>query len=304
MYYYFKLQGLRLQRWCEDFGLPWPVVMVLVLGLFLLGSVALFIKVEQAGWVYLLLAYSMLSYGDLPKQNQRLKLLFITSDYYRIKLIETGLKAMPFVLFSFYKEEIFVGTALIVLVFLRVFWSSRTMTIPILPTPFKRWAYEFVIGCRKYFLLILLLWFVVLKSVQVDNANLGLVCLGFLSMLSASFYLPIEPIRIVWQHILKPKEFLKIKLGFAVLCQTCFLAPVVVLLLIFFPTYYWATAVLTVIGLLMVITAILAKYSKYPKDIGVLQAFIMGFSFVLPFFLPVALWIFWKQAKQKLQTIL
>ncbi len=303
--YYFKLQWKRLLRWSEDFGLPFPFLAILSLGLFLIGSIMVFYKIEQATWVYLLLAFAFMGAGRRSEAiEKRLRLLYGSSDYLFIKFVEISLKALPFVLFAVYQKEIYLALGILGLGLIQVLFRKKSRAVPVLPTPFKRWAFEFVIGFRKYFLLIMLLYLLIAIAVRVNNANLGLVILGFLSCLSAAFYIPVEPIRIVWQHNLTPNQFLCRKIGYALLCQFLYLIPAIIILAFLFPDFHWAVFIIAMMATLILITVVLAKYSSYPREIGVLQSFIMALSLGLPVLLPFVWWIFFRQSKRRLDVIL
>jgi len=303
--YYFKLQTQRLLRRSEDFGLPFPFLVMLLLGLFLIGSVMVFYKIEQATWAYLLIAFSIMGAGRRSEAlDKSIRILYVSADYLRIRVVEVGLKALPFIMFALYQREVYLALGILGLAVLQILFRQKSWTLPILSTPFKRWAFEFVIGFRKYFFLIVLLYLLMAKAVQVGNAQLGLVCMGLLCCLSSAFYLPVEPIRIVWQHNLSPTQFLKRKLAYALLCQLIYVLPVSIVLFFYFPNFRLAVCGIGVMTALVLITVVLAKYSSYPREIGVLQSFIMAFSVGLPLLLPFVWWIFFRQSRRRLEVIL
>jgi hypothetical protein len=174
----------------------------------------------------------------------------------------------------------------------------------VLPTPFKRLPFEFIIGFRKSILFIILIYFVIFKAVQVDNYNLGIVSLGFLYLIFMSFYLKPEPSSFVWIFSNNVISFLKRKIIFALSCATLLSAPGLIAISIFFPHRFIISLAVCLVGMIFLISMILAKYSAFPKEMNLAQGILYGLSLWFPPMLLIVIPIFYKQSKRNLKPIL
>ena len=213
MKYYFSLQFTRTKRWFEELGLdPWLGMAISVV-LFIIGSHFLFVKTELASWIYILLAGSIVANFSEKQRNDQLRLLYNKATRLKVRLIENGIVVLPYLLFLLYKGGyLFVVGLMVVAILLALFDFRKTATW-VLPTPFRRFPFEFIVGFRKSYFIILLIYFLIGKAIQVDNFNLGVVSFGVLFLICMSFYLKPEPSYFVWVHADSPDSFLNLRVG-------------------------------------------------------------------------------------------
>jgi hypothetical protein len=112
-----------------------------------------------------------------------------------------------------------------------------------------------------------------------------------------------EPKLYVWIHAMTPKKFIVHKLKTAVLQILILSFPILITLVIVYPSHYLIGFVVLALGLLYLITAVLFKYAYYPK-LSIVQE--MGYLICLltPPILPIVVPLLYIRTKQNLNTIL
>ncbi len=128
--------------------------------------------------------------------------------------------------------------------------------------------------------------------------------MGFMFLLSMSFYAMPEDELFVWINVNSPKVFLLKKISTAIFCASLLTAPALIALLIAFPQFYLAAVFIFIAGYIILITMILAKYAAFPKEINLPQALILGFSFMFPPLLIYTIPKFYNKACKQLQPLL
>ncbi len=301
MSYYFTLQWRRYSRWIKEQGInPW-------LGLFLLGigfivcSKLLFYKLEVASWVYLGCLFYAVGILSGKERNDKLKMLSQKGIYRKWRVIENVIVGSPFVIYLVYERAIWEAVIGFVLMLGLSQLNGRIWRMRTIPSPFGRIPFEGIVGFRRTIILFILYYFLLIKSIQVDNVNLGLVVLVFTFATQLSFYLKPEHENFVWIFSLSRNQFIKHKWKHAILVATVLSIPFAVILSCFYPTYLaWIFAV-SFIGYAWIIFAVLTKYASFPKEMNVIQGFIFAFSIILfplmIFFIP----LFYRRALRKLE---
>src|SRR5690606_1791957 len=114
------------------------------------------------------------------------------------------------------------------------FLSFRTFGRSI-PTPFTKQPFEFIIGFRRSYLLLLVLYVLAGIGFYVCNPNLVLFCLACIALICICYYLLPEPIFYLWNDHHTAKGFLMRKFGRGIL--HCLLLTLLLLLIfvLFFP---------------------------------------------------------------------
>ena len=304
MQYYFNLQFTRIKRWFDAVGLNPLVGVIVSLLLFCLVSFFLFRKTEFASWIYSLLAISTVIKLSDSQRNTQLKLIFNKESRFRVRLIENSLVVIPFLLYLLYEGQIVFSIGLLVITGVLVLIDFRKSTNWILPTPFKRIPFENIAGFRKSILVILLAYFIVIKAIEVDNYNLGVVIFGSIFLIVMSFYAKPEPSYFVWVFADKPVSFLRRKLLDAWICSSVLVTPAFICLLIFFPDRFAISIAVLLVGLVFISSMVLAKYSAFPKEINLPQGILFALSLWFPPMLLFVVPIFYQQSKRSLEKIL
>jgi len=302
--YYLTLQFTRLQRRLRELGVH-PVLGI-TLGVLVFGLLSkyLFYQVAAAKWMYTLAAlYIILSLGD-SQRVRPLKTLFNKAEYLKLRLFENVALAIPFVCYLVYEAEFWLALGLAVSAMLMIFLGGLGAIGNVIPTPFGKTPFENIIGFRKSFLLIGVIYFVLVKAIQVGNFNLSVACLGAVFFLMISFQMKPEPLHFVWIFSCDETTFLKRKLITAASCATLLAAPALLVLGIVFPGQIILSLLVFFVGQFFLLSMVLAKYSAYPNEMNVPQGILYALSLWFPPMLLVVCVLFYRKAKRNLKPIL
>ncbi len=300
MKYYFVLQRRRIERKLIEFGLVPILGIALVVLSFVLFSIMLFSKTEYADWIMSLTGlYFVFNLGEFGR-NEHLKSIFSTSNYHRIRILENTILTLPFALFLLVMKSYYLSLGLLLfaplLARIRIkktlSWSS--------PTPFKRFPFEFIVGFRRSYWVLILSYFLCFKSIDVGNFNLGIFALGLVFLISMSFYLKPEKEFFVWIYSCSVEVFLRKKIWTSIIGSSILSIPTLIMLFAFFPENALPLVGVQLLGYLFVISIILAKYSVYPNEMSLPQAILYGLSLWFPPMFLVVLPLFYKKSKAKL----
>jgi len=302
--FYFNIQYKRLKRWFEKIGLNPILAIFLFILFFLFASKFLFYKSDFAKWIYLIFAVSMLFKLGERSRNKQLKIIFSKDLYLKVRLIENAFIMLPFLIFLAHEQEYLLALGLLVIsLFLALVNIKLSLNRQIL-TPFKRFPFEFIVGFRKTFFFIFLIYFICFKSIQVGNYNLGVFALGLLFLTAMSYYLNPEDKYFVWIFAEKSPVFLKRKMLTSFICASMLSTPVLISLLITFPENLLTTLAVYLLAYVFLSSIIVAKYSAYPHEINLPQGILYALSLWFPPMLLIVIPIFYKQSKRNLRMIL
>lgn len=304
MKYYFLLQYRRLDRKIRELGVPPWIGFVIGALLFVGASKYLYVKTEFANWIYAFFGLSAVVTMGNNQRNDQLHAIFQKQDYLRIRLIENTLAALPFAIYLLYEGDFRFAFGLCLLGVVSAFINFRFRSYLALPTPFRSFPYEFIAGFRRTFWLILLSYFLVAKAIQVDNFNLGLFALALLFFNGMSYYAQPEDEYFVWIYATDAAGFIRRKLRIALICGSILTAPICITLLFLFPERIWLVLGLQLLGTIFLLSMILAKYSAYPREISLPQAFLYGLSLWFPPMLLIVLPIFYRRSRKQLKSLL
>ena len=304
MLMYFRLQFRMLNRQISDFGL-FPVVgMVIAAALFVVFSLYLFYRLEDAAVLYVAIGLFAVSPLSNLERTSFLQLCFSQSDYYRVRLVENALVSAPFVLFLGCKQQWVHGLVLGVLaVVSSLFRYGNTWNVR-LTTPFYQHPFEFIIGFRSFLLLILGAYLLTVIAIVVGNFNLGVFALLVLLFCGMAFYSMVENSFYVWVFAASPRDFLWDKINISARHSLILCAPVLIALLIFFTQYWYVLGLVQLFGMLLVITGLLAKYSTFPLEMSLPKAILVGLTIALPPILVLVIPFLYRQSLKNLQVTL
>lgn len=264
----------------------------------------LFYKTGYAKWIYTFFAITFISQLGHRHRNNKLRQLFPAKDALAIRVIENAIVACPFILFLVYRSEYLLSAGLTLAALLMALIRINYNLGKALPTPFRKYPFENIVGFRKNVLVIGLLYFLICKAVQVDNYNLGAVSLGAIFLLMMSFHWAPEQKYYVWLHNDNPQRFLRRKILTSIICSIILIAPAFILLSFSFSDRILISLLIIAVGIIFLSSMILAKYSAYPNEINLPQAILYGLSLWLPPMLLVVIPVFYKQSVRKLNQIL
>jgi len=304
LYHYWSLQWLRVQRWFESKGIDVVLGISLATIFFVGSSIMLFHSNSFAPWIDLAAAGSfLLRMGD-RQRTDRLQRIFSYRHFRQIRLSENLLVASPFTVFLLLQQFYVFTIILLIGASAMSLMSSKLAIQKVIPTPFKKLPFEPIIGFRKTYLVILGIFFLIAKAIQVGNYNLGIVSYGASFLLVMLYYSKPEPKYFVWIFEQSSKGFLKSKLAQCLLAAAVITSPILIALLITFPSMLTVNIVVTALGYFILSSMIFAKYSAFPSEISILEGllYVIGLSF--PPLLLIIIPIFYRKSLRNLNPIL
>ncbi|MBK9016330.1 MAG: ABC transporter permease [Saprospiraceae bacterium] len=293
-----------LNRHISDFGLN-PAVGIALLPILFLGlSYYLFAKTEFAEYLYVFLCASLLSNLSEAGRNDFIKTCFSDKDYRRIRVLENVILVIPFVAFLLFKGCIISTTILLLLAGILAFMTFGNKFNYTIPTPFYRRPFEFIVGFRKTFWLVLIAYIMAYMGIVVGNFNLGLFSLMLVFFNCMYFYAYPENAYYVWIFKASPKRFLVDKIKTALLFSTILSLPIMIGHLFFYTDKFNIILGLQCLGYMYLLAAVLAKYSAFPAEVSLPQAFLFAFGIVFPPALLAIIPYFYIQSIKSLKEIL
>ncbi|WP_428225405.1 ABC transporter permease [Flavobacterium sp.] len=230
--------------------------------------------------------------------------MYFNSTFYGIRCLENIAIGLPFFLFLITKEKYVESVFALVIPALLTFINLNYKTSWVIPTPFSKQPFEFMVGFRKSFPLLLLLFSLGFIALKVNNLNLGIATIVFIQLISGSFYTKVENPYFVWIHEATPKNFLIAKLKKGIKNQFLLTLPNLLLISCYFYQNLDEIALFYAIGSLFFVTNILMKYASFPNEIGLPQIILLGISLYMPPLLFLFIPYFYKEAILKLKIYL
>lgn len=303
--YYLQLQYQRWNRAWEEWGIP-PLVGYVVLVLFWgIGSAALFARTAYAPWLYLVIAG--IGWGRLSEQHRvdEIERLFGQPNSRYLRFVEQILWTLPFGSYLLYQGAWQWALGALLGAVVGAFIKRRGWRAGALPTPFGRYPFEFAVGARQSIWMLLLLYILLLKGVQVENGNLSAVSLGGLWVLICGFYTKPEPLTYVWWHRQSARHFIAYKLSIAIGYSLLLTAPAIgILVWQFGSAYLWALLGISVSGSFFIVLVLLGKYTVFPEPMGIPHLIWLVLCISFPPLLLVLLVVFYRRACANLETLL
>lgn len=304
MKYYFMLQYQRTIRLLKELGIHPLLALFLCVIAFVGGSKFLFYKTETASWIYVFLTIVVLLNLGNKERNDRLKPIFNKKDFLLIRILENGLFLIPFIIYLFYEKAFLFALGLIPISLGLALLTNLPRLQRTIPTPFRKFPFEFIVGFRKTAFFIFLIYLLAIKAIEVYNYNLGLFSLAVLFFTTMGFYSKPEEEYYCWIFAMGPKEFLLKKIRDGLICSSIMTLPLFMGLLGFYPDKIWITIVIQLLGYIYLSSMILAKYSAFPGGLNIVHGIFYALSIIFPPLLLVIIPIFYFQAKRRLTIIL
>lgn len=291
-------------RKISDFGvhpiIGYPLLAAVFVGL----SIVLFHVTDLAHYIYVFIAFYFVSKPSDRKRNDFLEICFDAANLRRIRIVENLLIVFPFAMFLFYKSHSVLIPVLLLLSASAAFVNIKTSFNFVLPTPFHKRPFEFIVGFRKTFYVFITAYVLTGIAVAVNNFNLGVFALASVFFCLLSYYIKPENEYYVWIFGMKPGRFLFDKIKTAVLYASFLSGPVLLALSIFYIEHIGVLLLVMLLGYTYLITVVLVKYSSYPEDVEIFPAVVMCVGFLVPPALAVIIPFFADRAKTKLKEIL
>ena len=288
---YLKLQYNLLTRHFTATGLPLVIAPILLLGASYLVYYLLLQYPVFGSYAILLGNFQLLFLLTEKNRNDFLKNTFNKKDFYTIRLLENVLVTLPSIALllsqSLWLYAFILGLLAVVFAFLtfKAFGKS-------IPTPFTKKPFEFIIGFRRSYLLLLVLYLLAAIGCYVANPNLVLFCAVGIALTCVLYYQLPEPIFYLWNSQDTPTRFLLRKFRRGLLQCFLFVLPLLLIYTVIFSSA-WINAFIVLGGICFLIPfAITLKYVAYPREINFPEGFalVLCFSFyplifaLLPFY--------------------
>lgn len=294
-----------LKRQLTDFGIhPLFLGFVIIIAAFLGFSIFLFSRSHYANYIYVLISLSVVFKYSEINRNDFLKFNFSKANYFKIRILENVLTALPFVIFLCVKKEIYPALLLILLAAAVILINSKKSFSFTLPTPFYRRPFEFIAGFRTSVIAFIAAYFITAMSIIHQNFHLGICSLLFVFLICLSFYNEPEDVFYVWVHKLKVNGFLFNKMKTAIIFSTLISMPVTIALLLFFKTDILLILAFQFLGYMYLLTMVLAKYASFPQKMNLPQGILLVLSITMPPVLLVVIPFFYFQSQKQLKDIL
>ena len=293
-----------LQRHLIEFGVQ-PIIGMILISLVFIGlSIFLYTRTIYAGFIYAFFALVLVSRSSEVQRNNVLKLCFGQTDYKIVRLIENGILALPFAIFLLVKNDVLISVAVLILALALSLINIENRFAYVTPTPFYKRPFEFIVGFRKTFIVILFAYSLMLISISVDNFNLGVFSLAVVILTSMTYYSNMEHTYFVWIFNRSPKEFLIEKIKTAWWHMTVLCIPILLGLGYFNVERMYILAIIMIVGFLYLAAIVLAKYAGCPDKISFPQGILLACGLWFPPLLLGIIPYFYQRSIKQLQLTL
>jgi hypothetical protein len=235
-----------------------------------------------AQYVYPILSLSLLNILGNVNRNEFLKNCYTIQKYKRIRFLENIIFATPFIIYLLFKQEFIIAALLFLIAGLLSLFNKINNFQFVIPTPFYKNPYEFIVGFRKAYALFLLSYVLTFISIYVGNFNLGVFALILVVLTCLNFYSKPEPINYLWVHAQTPKGFINNKIRVATFYFLILTAPIILSLSIFDIEKAYLLLIFNVFGILSIVVSLLGKYAFYPSEVNLAQGMLIGVSLIFP----------------------
>ncbi len=304
MRYHLMLQLSIISRKIKEAGIKPILGYLLAIGLFIVMSELLFHATGFAKYIVCLAALALIFRLNERDRSDFLLSNFGCSGMKKIRIIENITLCAPFITILIIKTHFTESAILLILGIIAAVTPIRTNFYFTIPTPFSRSPFEFTVGFRKTFLLFLFTYFLAIIAIKVNNPNLGLFAMITTFIIPWSYYTKPEDDFYIWVHSDTPNRFLFRKLAIASINVSILSLPILTALLIFFHERHSLILLLFFAGLIFQHTVILAKYSAFPREIGLVEAIFLVLSIYFPPLLLAIIPFFYIKSINKLKLLL
>ena len=285
-----------------------PIVgylLALLIALVFVGVSVLLLSSKSVYAPYIYAFGSLLFISKLSeiRRNDFLRICFGNKQYRKVRIFENLIVALPFVIFLVYKQHFYLTILLLAITMLIALLSFKATYNITIPTPFYKKPFEFTVGFRNSFFMFFIAYGLAIIAVAVDNFNLGVFALGLIFLTILGYYLKPENEYFVWSFGCTASNFLLAKIKTALMFSFCLCLPVLILLSVFYFDHIGALLACTFLGFLYLSTLILAKYSAYPEEMGIMQGVIFAIG-LFPPMLIVVIPLFASQSVNRLKVFL
>ncbi|MFP5471359.1 MAG: hypothetical protein ACLGGV_07160 [Bacteroidia bacterium] len=172
-------------------------------------------------------------------------------------------------------------------------------------TPFIKFAFEFIIGFRKTYFFILLIYLIFTVSILNNNYYVGIFSVIMLFECIVLYQISyLEPKYFLLNFYYTPAEFLLFKIKTSIYQSIILIIIPAIFLSIIFPNTIAPTLIVVTIGFFVVILSVIMRYSFYPDKMNSSVIAVIMISEWIPPSLVYLIPIMYSRAKINLKNIL
>ncbi|WP_306641117.1 hypothetical protein [Sanyastnella coralliicola] len=261
----------------------------------------------QTAWAGLFMVLFGVYFQSLLMSTQRtefLELHFGKRQRQRIRLLENSLVGLPFLIVLLASAEWLLCLLFVAVTCVTSFFSFQQVYVRSIPTPFGKSPYEFVVGFRRIWWVLMVAGVLLAIGIGVDNPNLAVSSVVAIQLAIASFYSTPEPDFFVWNSNRSWSAFLKWKLGVMLKNTSLLIAPFSLVFLLVYPENWWVWGIICAVGILLIALVVLAKYAAFPYAISLPHAVIIALCVSFPPLIPLAAAFLSANARKSLKRYL
>jgi hypothetical protein len=304
MRFYFKLQYKRFYRNAKDNNSSLLIAALITLILVSLLSSLIIQRFEYGSEIVAIIPLGLVTMLNSKKHLYFLNLHFQKMEILKIRWIENLIICVPFGIILSAHLEFYFALILIAGGSLLAITPPFPGESKVIPTPFYKKPFEFIIGFRKNWAVLIGLYTVATIGLMVDNYNLALVTL-FLCLLSfMRYFSEEEPQEWIWVYNKSASAFLKTKIIQSLLQSLILASPILLSLLILHPPNWPITLAALAFGLLIVILSLLVKYAFYPDVNSIVGGIYIAMSLLVPPIVLISIPYFYGIAKKNQNELL
>jgi hypothetical protein len=279
---YFQIQWNIIRRHIEDAGLNITLALILALISFTGLSVILFSQYLYAEYLFIIIPiFLAIRLGEI-KRIEFIKICYGNRKFHLIRFFENSFVSIPFLVVLLINQSYWLSMILVLIISVFTLFKQKSNFHFIVPTPFQKFPFEFIVGFRKTFIAIGMIYALTIISIKFDNYNLGLLSLGLSLLCSLSYYSFMEDEVYVWSYKENPRSFLFKKIRVAVFCNSLLYFPLIGLLLFSFYENILQILILHVSGVFFIMVVIFMKYSAFPKQVGLKESIVLAVTLYFP----------------------
>lgn len=301
---YFQLQFRLINRNFKDAGIAPLLVYLLMAFAFVSVSVLLFNKTKFGVIVYLLLAVTLVAKLSEIRRNDFLRFCFSAYEFRSLRIIENLIISLPFLFFLLYMQHYIFSVILILLTGTLALVDFRTTLNFTIPTPFSKRPFEFTIGFRNTFYIIIIAYLLVAISVIAHNFNLGIFSMLLIYAITLGYYGVLENNFYVWSYAMNARHFLFSKILTALLYSSYLVLPVSLVLGIAFSGEIGSILIVMLVGWFFNAFMIVSKYATYPGGPGIFQGVLIALCLSFPPVLIVLIPYLFRKSENRLGYLL
>lgn len=281
MKHYFSLQYRLTLRYLSDNGANPLLFGVFVAIAFTVLSQYILLKSSFAIYGYaiipVVLCFSLTGYA----RNTFLQLSFSKRRYYGIRMVENVLIGLPFIIMLLANRYWLAALLIPVVSSLVLLVNYSPKFNFVLPTPFFKYPFEFLVGVRKSFGWLLIMYLLCGIAIWVGNFNLAAFTLIVLHLTCLTYYGDPENYFYVWIYARNSTTFLLGKIKIMIIYTTVLTLPVLIALSFTFTDKLTTVMLIQLMGYISILAALLGKYAYFPKKIPFPTAFMFVASLIL-----------------------